>query len=275
MRVIYIAGTSHSGSTLLSLMLNANSEIMSVGEIQNLNRQLKIKPGRKSYPRCSCGASSLWQCNFWRAVDDYVRRKSGKSLLDLDMSDYSNAKDRCGANQVLFEAISSVSGKNFIVDSSKHPGRMASLMRIPDLNVYPVYLIRTPEGQINSVLKKRGGLVKPILYYELVNIQIRARLRSVPHSIVHYEDLILKPEATLRAVLEPLGVSYERKQLQWTDCTAHDVAGNRMRRTKSNDLILDESWKQDLKPLQKYAIRCATILSRMHIQQTGFVVQNQ
>ena len=41
MRVIYIAGTSHSGSTLLSLMLNANSEIMSVGEIQNLNRQLK------------------------------------------------------------------------------------------------------------------------------------------------------------------------------------------------------------------------------------------
>ena len=163
MRVIYIAGTSHSGSTLLSLMLNANSEIMSVGEIQNLNRQLKIKPGQKSYPRCSCGASSLWQCNFWRAVDDYVRRKSGKSLLDLDMSDYSNAKDRCGANQVLFEAISSVSGKNFIVDSSKHPGRMASLMRIPDLNIYPVYLIRTPEGQINSVLKKRGGLVKPIL----------------------------------------------------------------------------------------------------------------
>ena len=96
MRVIYIAGTSHSGSTLLSLMLNANSEIMSVGEIQNLNRQLKIKPGQKSYPRCSCGASSLWQCNFWRAVDDYVRRKSGKSLLDLDMLDYSNAKDRSG-----------------------------------------------------------------------------------------------------------------------------------------------------------------------------------
>ena len=265
MRVIYIAGTSHSGSTLLSLMLNANSEFMSVGEIQNLNRQLN------SYRRCSCGASSLWECNFWRAVDDYVRWKSGKSLIDLDMLDYSNAKDRFDDNQVLFEAIGSVSGKTFIVDSSKHPRRMAYLMRIRDLNVYPVYLIRTPEGQINSVLKKRGGLVKPILSYELVNIQIRSRLRSVPHSVVHYEDLILKPEATLRTVLEPLGVRYDPKQLRWAEFVAHDVGGNHMRWNKASDLALDESWKRDLRHLQKYAIWCATILSRINNPETGFV----
>jgi hypothetical protein len=35
MRVIYIAGTSHSGSTLLDLMLNAHPEIISVGEVLN------------------------------------------------------------------------------------------------------------------------------------------------------------------------------------------------------------------------------------------------
>ena len=46
MRVIYIAGTSHSGSTLLDLMLNAHPAIFASGEVLKHNRQLKIKdPG--------------------------------------------------------------------------------------------------------------------------------------------------------------------------------------------------------------------------------------
>ena len=48
MRVIYIAGTSHSGSTLLDLMLNAHPAIFSAGEVLKLNRQLGIDPPRKS-----------------------------------------------------------------------------------------------------------------------------------------------------------------------------------------------------------------------------------
>ena len=274
MRVIYIASTSHSGSTLLSLMLNANVEIISAGELQNLNRQLQIKPRRKIYPRCSCGAPSLWQCNFWRAVDGYVRSKLGKSLLDFDMLDYSNLNERCADNPALFKAIASVSGKDLIVDSSKHPGRLSYLMRFGGLNIYPVHLIRSPEGQINSVLRKRPGLVKSILNYEIVNAQIRSLLRSVSHSVVRYEDLIVKPEATLRTVLEPLGVRYDPKQLKWTEFVAHDVAGNHMRWNKVSDLALDESWKRDLRHLQKYAIWCATILSRINNPETGFIVHN-
>ena len=38
MRVIYIAGMSHSGSTVLNLMLNAHPEIFAVGELIDLNR---------------------------------------------------------------------------------------------------------------------------------------------------------------------------------------------------------------------------------------------
>ena len=47
MKVIYIAGTSHSGSTLLDLMLNAHPEIISVGESINLPRHLGYKMPRK------------------------------------------------------------------------------------------------------------------------------------------------------------------------------------------------------------------------------------
>ena len=272
MRVIYIASTSHSGSTLLSLMLNANVNIISVGELQNLNRQLKIKERHKLYPRCTCNAPSLWQCTFWRAVDDYIRAQSGKSLLDLNMLDYSDADERRAANPALFKAIASVSGKELIVDSSKHPRRMSYLLGFQDLNVYPVHLIRSPEGQINSVLRKRGGLLKALVKYEVVNAQIRSVLRSVSHSVIRYEDLIVQPEATLRTILEPLRVRFDPKQLSWTEFVSHDVAGNHMRWNKVSDLMLDKSWKQDLNPLQKYAIRCATILSRINNPKTGFII---
>ena len=47
MKVIYIAGTSHSGSTLLDLMLNAHPQIVSVGEMVNLNRQLTYKNSKE------------------------------------------------------------------------------------------------------------------------------------------------------------------------------------------------------------------------------------
>lgn len=33
MRLIYIVGTAHSGSTLLDLILNAHPQIVSVGEL--------------------------------------------------------------------------------------------------------------------------------------------------------------------------------------------------------------------------------------------------
>jgi hypothetical protein len=83
MRVIYIAGTSHSGSTLLDLMLNAHPAIFSAGEVLKLNRQLGINHPRKQNAPCSCGAPSLWQCPVWSRVDARTRETDCFSLADL------------------------------------------------------------------------------------------------------------------------------------------------------------------------------------------------
>jgi len=65
MRVIYIAGTSHSGSTLLDFMLNAHPAIFAGGEVLKLNRQFAVKNNRReTYVPCACGSPSLWQCPF-------------------------------------------------------------------------------------------------------------------------------------------------------------------------------------------------------------------
>ena len=174
MRVIYIAGTSHSGSTLLDLMLNAHPAILAAGEVLKLNRQLTIRKSRKGTPApCSCGAVSLWECPFWSAVDRRTQEISGKSLTDLDMLDYRDEDGASAPNAVVFKAVAEASGKNFVVDSSKLPGRLSYLMRLTELDVYPVHLVREPKGQINSVARKHGGFLKHIFRYELVHEQLR------------------------------------------------------------------------------------------------------
>jgi len=270
-KVIYIAGTSHSGSTLLSLMLNAHPDIVSVGELHNLSRQFKISLTKQVNRCCSCGADSLWNCDFWSDVDERVRQLSGKSLVDHNVLDYANVNKSGSSNAVVFKAISDVSGKQLIVDSSKQPNRMSYLTRLGELQVYPIHLIRNPEGQINSVLKKRRGLLKPILRYELVHAQIRRALKAIPHNIVHYEDLVLNPESTLRTVLHPLGLKFDRQQLGWAGAIKHNIAGNKSRWSVTSQLILDEGWKHSLTPFQKHVIGFATLISRQATRPTGYV----
>ena len=274
MRVIYIAGTSHSGSTLLDLMLNAHPAIFASGELLKLNRQLKVKDARKgTHAPCSCGAPSLWECRFWSAVDRRTRETSGKSLVDLDMLDYRDLDGASAPNEMVFKAVSDVSGKSFVVDSSKLPGRLSYLMRLKDLDVYPVHLVREPKGQINSVVRKHGGFLKHIFRYELIHEQIRRALKSVPHSVVHYEDLVRDPKSALQSILQPLGLDFDPRQLDWAEAEKHEVAGNHMRFDARSELVLDESWRQSLSPLKQRAIELGTLLSRQTLPKTGAVRQ--
>jgi hypothetical protein len=272
MRVIYIAGTSHSGSTLLDLMLNAHPAIFAAGEVLKLNRQLQVKDARRgTRAPCSCGAPSLWECRFWSAVDRRTRETSRKSLTALDMLDYRDLDAASASNAVVFNAIADVSGRNFVVDSSKLPGRLYYLMRLKGLDVYPVHLVREPKGQINSVVRKHGGFFKHIFRYELIHEQLRRALRSVPHSVVHYEDLVRDPKAALRSILQPLGLDFDPRQLEWAEAEKHEVAGNHMRFNATSELVLDESWRQSLSPLKQRAINLGTLLSRQTLPKTGAV----
>jgi hypothetical protein len=269
MKVIYIAGTSHSGSTLLDLMLNAHPQIVSVGEVVNLNRQLTYKnPKKKTYRRCSCGAPSLWACEFWSGVNQRMQQAVGKSLLELNLLDQGRSS---APDAALFTAIAKVSGKNFIVDSSKLPSRLARLMRSPELEVYPIHLVRNPNGQIYSMARKYGGFLKHIFRYEYVHDQIHRMLVSVPHCVVHYENLVLQPEQTLNSVLAPLGLEFDSRQLSWAEQVKHTVAGNRMRRQQESQLVLDQKWKHSLTRIQKSMINIGTLRSKRALPKTASV----
>jgi len=261
MRVIYIASAAHSGSTILDMMLNAHPKIISVGEVLKLNNVKYWKSGDVKVTRCSCGASGLLQCAFWSRVNAWIKETYGKSLADLNVDDYRRRDVANEPNTLLFRAISEVSGKKFIVDSSKSPHRLDYLLRREELNVYPVHLVRRPEGQIASVVD-RFGILQSIFRYEVVNAQTRQRLKSVPHGFVRYEDLVLEPKRTLQELLEPLGLEFDPIQLTWAEQPKHSFAGNHARWQTKSELVLDENWKHRLSPSQRLLIDVGTILSR-------------
>lgn len=262
MRVIYIIGAAHSGSTLLDLMLNAHPEVISVGEVLKLNGLIKIKRnGQPKFAKCSCRAPSLRQCDFWFRVDEWLRQNEGKNLWDLDFRDYRNLDARQAPNLILFKAITQVSGKRFVVDSSKMPRRLSYLMQFDELDVYPIHIVRSPKGQINSVIHQQG-LFKSILHYEIVQEQTYRLLKRLPHGVVRYEDLVLEPERILQCALEPLGLRFHPRQLAWAEQVRHSVGGNHLRWKQTSELILDTRWTGDLSTIQKLAINIGTLRSR-------------
>jgi hypothetical protein len=261
-RILYIAGMSHSGSTLLNLMLNAHPQIISVGELIDLGRRTGPQDtGRRKFVPCSCGAPSLWDCEFWSSVNARLMDQLGKSLSDLDILSDRSLDFHAAHSAVVLRAISEVSGRTFIVDSSKRPGRLAYLMQINGLEVYPIHLIREARGQIFSLLRKNGGFFQQVYSYVRVHNQIRKITKGIPHGIAHYEDLVRSPQPTLSRLLRPLGIEFDPNQLEWGNRPHHTLGGNKLR-WQPRRLVLDERWRDGLSRPQQLITGLLKIYAR-------------
>jgi hypothetical protein len=174
-RLAYILAASHSGSTLLAMLLGAHPEAVTVGELKATNL------GATDRYRCSCGAL-IKECDFWRRVAQEMRARgypfditrAKTNILDVD-SRYAaqllrplhrgvlleSIRDRAltlsrvwrkhleevqKRNLALLETLGTLTGARVVVDSSKLGLRLKYLLRIPSLDVKVVRLIRDGRG---------------------------------------------------------------------------------------------------------------------------------
>lgn len=170
-RLLYILAASHSGSTLLAMLLNAHPEICTVGELK------ATALGDVDRYRCSC-RRRIRECPFWTAIV----RKMAESGFDFDVA-ASNTDFRSGAspyvlkllrplyrggalecvrdallqvsprwrarlpriqstNATLMRGVLSQARKRVIVDSSKIGIRLKFLLRNPELEIKVIRLVR-------------------------------------------------------------------------------------------------------------------------------------
>jgi hypothetical protein len=278
-KVVFIASASHSGSTLLDLLLNAHPDMVSVGELKQLGRYANFARKRGRIPQCTCGAPSLAECPFWGKVGALTEARAGQSLGELNVENYDDRASFDRDNIVLFSAIADSAGKRFIVDSSKNADRLERLLADPGLDVFPVFLLRDPKGQICSSLRKNNvntwlgkntyGLLRLIKNYVGTNRKIYGLVKDRTHAVIRYEELAANPERTLTPLMQDLGLAFHPDQLQWAAKERHNISGNRMRFGASSEVRLDEHWRDELTLAQRLAIDAGTFAGRYPFVKLG------
>lgn len=253
-RLVYIVSPSHSGSTLLDLLLNAHSQMASVGELKKFGT-VTLTGDRP----CSCGEKPLSGCDFWPRVVSRLKQ------LGWSAGGFRADRGDPEANLALLQSLSETTGGAILVDSSKLTRRLRLVQSLPGVEVLPVFLVRDPRGQICSTLRKRRGLIRAIRNYNRQIREIRRQLRSQPHVRVDYERLVAAPEAAMRPILAHFGMTFEEAQRHWASAEKHSLGGNRMRHGKDSIIRGDERWRRDLLWSERALIQLGTWWTRRRL----------
>lgn len=267
-KVLYIAGTGKSGSTLLGKLLGQIDGFVDVGELINMDSQ------HLHNEKCGCGLP-VQSCEFWTQV---VERSIG-SIDRLDRNRWARLKTRYlpllaipGAESALRRyfaqlqhiqvAVSEVGQARAIVDSSKSAFYGAVLALFRDFDVYTLHLVRDVRASEGSMYRlKTEGAGKfagrstwwNSLRWMLVNLMTEWASRRVGSKYlrIRYEDLVENPKKTLKEILQLIPEATD--ELDFLEGRmailgkTHSIAGSNVRFKECPiELRLDERWKESL-----------------------------
>jgi hypothetical protein len=249
--VVYVISPSHSGSTLLDLLIASHSRAATAGEVKMLGRHRHLPVSER---HCMCGVRDLHECALWSKVDQHLKAAHGLCLDDLDLES-DNADVFARHNRAFFDGVAAASGRQVLVDSSKSPRRLARLLSLRAIDVRPVQIRRSPLGVVHSQIRKQRPWLRHTILYGRHLAQADQALGRHAAYRLRYEALASDPEATLVPLMHWLGLVFEPRQLDWRSLEHHSVGGNQMRFARDSAIRVDDSWKTGLTIWQKAGIR--------------------
>lgn len=291
MKVVYIAGSGRSGSTIVDNILGQLDGWVSVGEVRFLWER-----GMLEDRHCGCGepfsACPFWQPVLARAFPDGVDPARMRGLLDRGTrarripSLLGRARRRRFVTRelqelpaslaALYRAIAEESGARVLVDSSKLPTYGAVLGEVPDVDLRVVHLVRDPRATAFSWLRKkalpdrpgndmqRQGAVRSSALWTLWNAMAEVLWgRSEASVRIRYEDFVRSPRAEIARIVEAAGepaddgpfVSDTEVELS----PGHGVAGNPSRFTTGRvELQPDDVWRAQMRRADRWKVNAVT-----------------
>ena len=278
--LVYIAGTSYCGSTLLSFLLNMHPDLLCIGEMGPA-RQFEVE----GY-ECSCGAV-LAECPFFlqvrahmdeqgvafdmnrwelrhrysanRTLERLVTGTLGSRVLRSIRNPLLALVPRYTARMRAFErrnvafirAALLVSGTSIFLDATKIPSRILFLAGIEEIDLRVIHLLRDPRGYCHSARKHSGRSVE-LASQEWASNQYhledaRRKLPEVRWLRTRYEDLCTDPDKYLAELCDFMGVPHLPAPEEYRS-TAHHIIGNKMRSSSDprTSIHLDEKWRETL-----------------------------
>jgi Sulfotransferase family len=214
-KVLYVAGLAHSGSTVVARILGEVDGLFAAGEVYALSE--RIEKG----DLCGCGAP-LGECPFWGSVlraafpggDGLKRLRTdrrwimGRVLPWLALGrDRRRLEDFRQELARLYAGIASVSGCGVIVDSSKSPTFAYIAEGAPGVELRVLHLVRDPRATSYSwsvdphYHRTRGPAFGARWTLWNLELETLAKLRRPRFLRVRFEDFLASPEAEMRRVL--------------------------------------------------------------------------
>jgi hypothetical protein len=279
LRVGYLAGSGHTGSTLVALLMDTHPQVASIGETAFTPPAQRRGDARQI---CSCG-ESYCTCPFWaevfRAVNqdgfefspyhwsnDYRFRNPWLHRL---LTRYSSARPirylqnlaadvlplhggrlrRVDEVNVSFiRAVLRAARADVFFDSSKRPLRLRQFLKLRALDVKVVRLVRDVRGYAASAKRRGVPIEDAARAWHNDRIVIDEITRSLPRDqtmLLRYEDLCGDPSTTLRAVHTFLGVKAVDPPAVVRP-REHHVLGNRIRLQERLEIRVNDAWKRAL-----------------------------
>jgi hypothetical protein len=296
MPVVYLAGSGHTGSTLLALFADAHPRIVSVGET-SFKRKIQRRGSRRQI-LCTCGVSHL-ECPFWQEVFRGVNQagfefgalewsndfRYKNPLAHRLLSRYSASPGRrilqaaAGlfvpshrtriervrrVNVAFIRTVLRVANADVFFDTSKKAVRLHHLMQTPELDVKVIKLVRDVRGYVSSA-KKRGQSVEDAAHsWRHVQETVDSVTRQLPPDrlmTLRYEDVCRDPRTWLKRVYAFCAVD----AIDPPDVVVsqdHHVLGNNLRRREKIEIRLDESWRSLLDGAEQQ--RAVAIAGSLH-----------
>lgn len=282
MKVLYLAGSGRSGTTIFGNILGQTDGFLSVGELFMTWERALVRPN-------ACGCTRLiLDCPFWTQV--FQQAFGGIDQVDPGrMSRVLGANYRTrnyllrdfppGANGTpveverflrelsrLYHSIASVGGARVIVDSSKRPVYGAMLGQLPGVELYVLHLVRDPRAvayswsrnKVDPVTGRKStqmGLIESSLQWWGLNLVTERLLGEGEggsrYLRMKYEEFAVRPKWAYQAVLELLGepqsgnpfVGDHEVRLR----PSHTIVGNNSRYAQGVVPIApDDRWKSQM-----------------------------
>ncbi len=237
-RVLYVAGTGRSGSTLVGNLIGSLAGAVSVGELRYLWAR-----GLAEAAPCGCG-EPVAECPLWQAVlaqayptqppDPEAIAEVEQRLLRLrtlprllrahaDPTTLGPAATWYAAELAsVYRAVHDVTGGAVVVDSSKLVSYGYLLSRAEGLDVRVLHLVRDPRGAAHSwqrvrarddrgagapTMNREGSVKSPVLW-DAWNVVAERLWSGDPQRYVRvrYEDVVTDPVGALAPALAMVGL---------------------------------------------------------------------
>ncbi len=203
-RIIYILGTGHNGSTLLSMLLDDLRDVTSYSEIQRLPEVFHKLTGPD---RTDAGE--------WRKIEDAWKARTGKTFAgSADEIVVPNhpfrflgwltklSRFRKGSD-AMFDVLAGHAGTEIICDASKMPTRALALKLLYGDRVRIVCLDRDVRSVLKSYIKL--GAAPRDMAFRIFGCFVGGRLLKLiyPDTVMmKYEQLARSPDAEVARVVQ-------------------------------------------------------------------------